>query len=119
MQLAMFLADFGDLAESELFDLLLLLVIAKHTLIPQIKDVIGVDVELDLIELLEFYGLEQGGLEDFLRVEGLVRDQDNVHLLLEQSVKEDVVSPVGARTDQVEVIDHQQEVFISVFVEGL
>lgn len=45
--------------------------------------------------------------------------EDEVDLFFEEAVEEDVVAAVGARPDEVEVVDEQQEVFVGVLVEGL
>ena len=113
------LAEARDIAEGHLLGLLEFLIVAEDVFVVEVEDVVGVDVELNLVELVDLDALEEDGLEDLLDVEGLVGGDDEVDLLFEEAVEEDVVAAVGARADEVEVIDEEQEVLVSVLVEGL
>ena len=115
----MLLAQPGNIAERHLLGLLEFFVLIEHVFVVEVEDVVGIDVELDLVELVDFDTLEEHSLEDLLDVEGFVGGEDEVDFFLEEAVEEDVVAAVGARADEVEVVDQQQEVFIGVLVEGL
>lgn len=108
-----------DIAQGHLLGLLQFLILTDHVLVGEVEDVVGVDVQLNLVEFIDLDALEEDSLEDLLDVEGFVGSEDEVHFFFEEAVEEDVVAAVGARTDEVEVIDQEQEVFIGVFVEGL
>lgn len=45
--------------------------------------------------------------------------EDEVDLFFEEAVEENVVAAVGTRSDEVEIIDEEEEIFIGIFVEGL
>lgn len=42
-----------------------------------------------------------------------------IYLLLEELLEEQIISAVGTRTDQVKIIDHQQEVRVCILVKRL
>lgn len=107
--------DFEDVLQTDLLLPLLRLVLlhSRRTL----QDVVGVDVEFEVVHLLDLDGFDGG--EDVADVEGFVGDQDEVDFLVDQPVEEDVVPSVRARLDQMEIVDHQHEVGVGVSVEGL
>lgn len=75
-----------DIAEVHLLGLLQFLVLTEDILIGEVKNIICVDVQLNLVEFVDLYALEENSLEDFLDVEGFVGCEDEVDFFFEEAV---------------------------------
>lgn len=86
-------------------------------LVVEVEDIIGVNVQLELVHFLYFDCFYRR--KDVSNVVAFVRRQDKVYLFVNEPVEEDIVPPIGAGLDEVKVVDHEHKVGVGVFVEGL
>ncbi len=83
------------------------------------QNVVGKDVELHIAQSLQFDDPDVQTRILVSEAVALVSYEDHVHFLFDYLLEEHVVTTIGTRLYMVEVVDHQEQVRVRVFVEGL